>query len=109
LYQSPPIVAATLTLGFIGSADNLYTVNSNLTATVFSPSFTTVFARNPGGSPSVNFVLTPGASQDLYYIGGTQINSDAGQTIWTRKGSLFQTSNWNLWTYPRTRFSSFTS
>jgi hypothetical protein len=57
----------------------------------------------------VNFVLTPGASQDVYYVGATSLDSSAGQTIWTRKGTITTTLNWNLWTYPKTRFSSFTS
>jgi hypothetical protein len=109
LYQSPTGVNAVLTLGLIGSADNLYTVNSSFIATVFNPSFATSIARNPAGSPSVNFVLTPGASQDVYYVGASQVNSSAGQTIWTRKGTLSNAVNWNLWTYPKTRFSSFTS
>jgi len=106
LYQAPTGVTALLVFGLIGSADNLYTVNSSFIATVFNSSFTTTIARSPAGSPSVNFVLTPGASQDVYYVGASQINSSAGQTIWTRKGTLSNSVNWNLWTYPKTRFSS---
>lgn len=61
------------------------------------------------GTVPVQFIVQPGASQDVYYMGAQNIDSSAGQTIWTRSGSIFSTSNWNLWTYPRTRFSSFTS
>lgn len=106
LYQSPSGIVNSLTLGLIGTADHLYTVNSSFIATVFNPSFAMSLARNPVGTPSVNFVLTPGASQDVYYVGASQVNSSAGQTIWTRKGTLSNAVNWNLWTYPKTRFSS---
>lgn len=108
LYQSPSTVVNSLVLGFVGSADNLYTVNSSFIATVFNPSFAMSLARNQGVS-NVNFVLTPGASQDVYYVGAQQVDSSAGQTIWTRKGTLSTALNWNLWTYPKTRFSSFKS
>ena len=69
---------------------------------------TSQMVRQTGAVP-VQFILQPGASQDVYYMGALNINSSAGQTIWSRKGTITTTSNWNLWTYPRTRFSSFTS
>ena len=59
-----------------------------------------------GSAPNAIFTLNFGASQDVFGMGGLRIDSSAGQTIWSRKGSLSNTINWNLWTYPRTRFST---
>jgi hypothetical protein len=56
--------------------------------------------------PDSIFTLAFGASQDVFGMGGKNINSSAGQTIWSRKGVLTGTTNWQNWTYPKTRFSS---
>ena len=70
---------------------------------------TSLMARQTGVVP-VQFIVQPGASQDVYYMGAQNVDSSAGQTIWSRQGTIFtNTSNWNNWFYPRTRFSSFTS
>lgn len=84
-----------------------YKVNTSLILRAWTNSTNSLMLRN--GVPRAVFTLMPGASQDVYYMGGNSIDSSAGQTIWSRKGSLTSTLNWNLWTYPKTRFSSFTS
>lgn len=56
--------------------------------------------------PDTIFTLAFGASQDVFGMGGKNVNSSAGQTIWSRKGLLTGTTNWQNWTYPKTRFSS---
>jgi hypothetical protein len=62
-----------------------------------------------GSTPNAIFTLAFGASQDVYGFGAANIDSSAGQTIWSRRGTLSNAINWDNWTYPRTRFSSFTS
>jgi hypothetical protein len=109
LYQIPSGVVNTLNMGFVAASDNLYTINNSFTATTYNPTLAGAFIKQTGAAAQVQFVLAPGASQDVYYVGATNINSAAGQTIWTRKGALSNATNWNLWTYPRTRFSTFTS
>jgi hypothetical protein len=109
LYQIPSGVINALNMGFVAASDNLYTINNSFTATTYNPSLAGAFIKQTGAAAQVQFVLAPGASQDVYYVGATNVNSAAGQTIWTRKGVLSNATNWNLWTYPRTRFSSFTS
>jgi hypothetical protein len=42
-------------------------------------------------------------------MGATNINSSLGQTIWSRRGLITTTQNWNNWVIPATRFSSFIS
>lgn len=59
-----------------------------------------------GSTPSAIFTVAFGASQDVYAMGAANIDSSAGQTIWSRRGTLSNAINWDVWTYPRTRFSS---
>jgi len=59
-----------------------------------------------GSTPNAIFTLNFGASQDVFGMGGLRIDSSAGQTIWSRKGLLTSTINWQNWTYPKTRFST---
>lgn len=62
-----------------------------------------------GLTPSAIFTLAFGASQDVYAMGAANIDSSAGQTIWSRRGTLSNAINWDNWAYPRTRFSTFVS
>lgn len=89
-----------------------YKVNSSLVLTAYSTSNTfRVQSQNNG---STIFTLAFGAAQDVYYASGgsglTLVDSSAGQTIWTRGGSIATgTKNWNQWDFPKTRFSTFTN
>ena len=65
-----------------------------------------VMSTYTGTVPDAIFTLAPGASQDVFGMGAQNINSSAGQTIWSRKGLLSNATNWQNWTYPKTRFSS---
>ena len=47
-------------------------------------------------------VLQQGATQDNGFLNGTRIDSSGGQTIYTRKGTLSNTSNWRLLVAPLT-------
>jgi hypothetical protein len=95
--------------GLVGSSTIQYIVTNSFIFRAGGPNTSTSQMSRSTGAVPVQFILLPGASQDVYYMGAVNINSSAGQTIWSRSGSIFTTSNWNLWTYPRTRFSSFTS
>ena len=59
------------------------------------------------GIGTVYFTLDFGAYQNVYFMGALNINSSLGQTIWSRKGTITTTQNWNNWNIPATRFSSF--
>lgn len=99
------------TYALMGSSTIQYIVTSSFIFRAGGPllgASTSQMSRQTGAVP-VQFIVQPGASQDVYYMGASNINSSAGQTIWSRKGTISTSSNWNLWTYPRTRFSSFTS
>lgn len=61
------------------------------------------------GIGTVYFTLDFGAYQNVYFMGALNINSSLGQTIWSRKGTITTTQNWNNWNIPATRFSSFIS
>ena len=111
-------IAANLTFQQAGGTQTGLGLANNVTYTVTNSFiFRAQTSLNPsngmsslnGSTPVAFFILSPGASQDVFGMAGRFINSAAGQTIWTRKGLLVTTTNWNLWTYPRTRFSSFTS
>jgi hypothetical protein len=107
---SKPTNTANLTpvYSLMGSSTIQYIVTNSFIFRAGGPIFgvsTSQMVRQTGVVP-VQFIVQQGASQDVYYMGAQNIDSSAGQTIWTRSGTVFSTSNWNLWTYPRTRFSS---
>ena len=75
------------------------TVLYNTTGLPYSSFFTTLTS---------NLILSNGATQDNGFLNGTSINSSGGQTIWTYKGILSGTTNWNvLPSEPRTVGYSF--
>jgi hypothetical protein len=51
--------------------------------------------------------LENSATQDVGFTSATSINSSLGQTIYTRKGVLTNTTNWNLLTNPVTVYRPF--
>jgi len=61
-------------------------------------------------TPSTNTILTLdfGSTQDLGFVNATDVDSSAGQTIWSYKGTLSNTSNWQLLpTQPKTIATSY--
>lgn len=102
--------AGTTTAGFALANSLTYTVtNSFIFRALSAENSGNIMSTINSGVPRTNFILLFGVSQDVYGMGARQIDSSAGQTIWTRKGVLTATTNWNLWTYPKTRFSTFIS
>jgi hypothetical protein len=54
------------------------------------------------------WTLDPGATQTLIYVNGTNIDSSAGQTVWTFGGIVSAaTKNWNVGTRPGTSAYTF--
>lgn len=92
-------------IGFTATSGLAYTITNSFICRAYSSTASSIF-KIAGAAARVNFILKFGASQDVFRVGTLDIDSSAEQTIWTRKGSLFNTLNWNLWTFPRTRFSS---
>lgn len=60
------------------------------------------------GGTRVFMTLLNGGTQDMMFTDGTDIDSSLGQTIWTYKGTLSNTVNWNLLptSVPNTSFIS---
>jgi hypothetical protein len=89
------------------NAGNFYYVRQSL--------FTrgTLASRATFSSSSVSLVtyltLENSATQDVGFTSATRINSSLGQTIYTRKGVLTTTTNWELLTNPVTVYRSFIS
>jgi hypothetical protein len=109
LYQQPA-GAAGADIGLVAEPTIEYRVKNSLILRAFNiTTFPSLVIKNGGTAARALFTLELGASQDVFYMGGTNIDSDAGQTIWSRKGTLTNTINWNLWTYPKTRFATFTN
>lgn len=102
--------AAGCDIGLTAESTIEYKVNNSFIARAWNISVTpSSIVKISGAATRAKLTLMPGASQDVFYMGGTSIDSSAGQTIWSRRGTLVSTINWNLWTYPKTRFSTFTS
>jgi hypothetical protein len=95
-------------LGLVATTGLVYTVTQSF---IFRSYLGTASAmvKQSGAAARTNFTLKYGASQDVFYMGATNIDSSPEQTVWTRKGALSNTLNWNLWDYPKTRFSTFVS
>jgi hypothetical protein len=110
LYYQQTAGAAGCDIGLVAEPTVVYTVKSSLILRAWNISISaSLLVKNSGTASRVIFTLEQGASQDVFYMGATNIDSDAGQTIWSRKGTLTNTLNWSLWTYPKTRFSTFTN
>jgi hypothetical protein len=86
-------VAGTGTL--ILAVGPTYTVTTNMattTATLAARGLIRCVVVN-GAKAILN--LNPGATQDNGYISATDIDSSGGRSIWTYKGVLTRTVNWN--------------
>lgn len=97
-------------IGLTAESTIEYKINNSLIARAWNSIVPrSNISKITGSATRAKFTLMPGASQDVFYMGGTNVDSSAGQTVWSRKGLLTNTINWSLWTYPKTRFSTFTS
>lgn len=109
LYYQQTSGAAGADIGLVAESTIEYRVKNSLILRAWNIStLQSVLIKNSGTAPRAIFTLDPGASQDVFYTGGSNIDSSRGQTVWSRKGTLTNTINWSLWTYPKTRFGTFT-
>lgn len=86
---------------------NTYTINSAMTInTASSVSHNSFISSSPGTKAILT--LKNGATQDLSFVNATDIDSSNGQTIWTYKGTITTSLNWNtLPTEPKTIATQF--
>ena len=52
--------------------------------------------QNQSGLTKAVFTLASSATQNVYYVNATRIDSGAGQTIWSFGATLVDTINWNV-------------
>ena len=73
-----------------------YTVTTALTSTTSTAAgHNSIICTTVGGTKAI-FTLQQGATQDLSFVDGTDIDSSLGKTIWSYKGTLTRTTNWQL-------------
>lgn len=106
-YQHTTLVT-NANLALIGTAGLIYTVTGSFIFRSYL-GVSSEMVKQGGAATRANFTLKFGATQDVYLMGASNIDSSPEQTVWTRKGALFNTLNWNIWDYPKTRISTFVS
>lgn len=104
-YQHTAAATSNPVFGLIATAGVVYTVTNNFIFRAYT-STGSAMVKSQGAATRAIFTLKFGASQDVFRMGATEIDSSAEQTVWSRKGTLNNTLNWNLWTFPTTRFST---
>lgn len=110
LYYQQTAGAAGADLGLVAEPTIEYRIKNSLILRAWNVSTVqSLVIKNSGTAARAIFTLDLGASQDVFYMGGNNVDSSAGQTVWSRKGQLTNTINWSLWTYPKTRFATFTN
>jgi len=72
---------------------NTYTINSSMNTTGTLAGKITIQSNTVNTKAILN--LSQGASQDNGYLSGTDIDSSGGRSIWTYKGTITRTTNWN--------------
>jgi len=108
-YQQTSLVSGSASQFGLANSVTYVVLNSFIFNAVSANSSSNIMQTLNDSTPDAIFTLAFGASQDVFGMGGKYINSSAGQTIWSRKGLLTSTTNWQNWTYPKTRFSTFTN
>lgn len=105
------------TLKFIGSAagagisfksSNTYIITSAFSTTTATAALPWILSASTGGVQTI-LTLNQGATQSLGFVNATDINSSTGQTIWDFRGTLSNTTNWNLLIPPPTVSIAFAS
>lgn len=104
-YQHTALATSNPVFGLIATAGVVYTVTNSFIFRAYT-STGSAMVKSQGAATRAIFTLKFGASQDVFRMGATEIDSSAEQTVWSRKGVLTTTLNWNLWTFPTTRFST---
>jgi len=72
-----------------------YAITSAFTSTNGTSTNREAFKSSVSGTTAI-LTLTNGATCDLGFVNATDIDSSRGATIWTYKGVLSNTNNWNL-------------
>jgi len=72
-----------------------YTITSAFTSTNGTSANREAFKSSVSGTKAI-LTLAQGATCDLSFVNATDIDSSQGRTIWTYKGVLTGTTNWNL-------------
>ena len=79
-----------------------YNINTSITSLFGTSANHNKIISSIGGIKSI-LTLNQGATQDLSFVDGTDIDSSNGQSIWSYKGTLTRTINWQqLPTEPKT-------
>ncbi len=86
-------VTITMTAGLV--------ISTSISATGPTSASHSGFVSSSGGVQRI-LTLSKGATCDLGFINATDIDSSQGRTIYTRKGTLSNATNWKLLTDPRT-------
>jgi len=82
---------------YIGST---YSLNNNIDRVILTSTFSTGLAT---ASRYLKFTVSQNATQDLHFVDAIYIDSSEGATVWTYKGNITNSYNWNqLPTQPRT-------
>lgn len=74
---------------------NTYTVTNNMTTTATLAGVSYLQSIDLVNGTKAIFNLSPGATQDNGYFSAIDIDSSGGRSIWTYKGVLTRTINWN--------------
>ena len=88
-------------------ANQTYTVTTAMTITGGTSAARISVLSSSSGTKAI-LTLLQGATQDLSFVDGTDIDSSNGQTIWSYKGTLTRTTNWQTMPlYPKNIASTF--
>lgn len=79
---------------------NTYTITSAFTITAATNASRITLRSSSAGTKAI-FILNPGATQNVGFVNATDINSNAGQTIYSFNGVITTTFNWSTLNYPR--------
>jgi hypothetical protein len=82
-----------------------YTVTTAISEFLGTNAAKALLRSSSGGNQAI-FTLNQGATQLLSFVNGTDIDSSLGQTIWSYRGVLNNTINWNTFTTPPTGSAS---
>ncbi len=74
-------------------ATKVYTITTSFVVTGSSNSFRAIFVSSTPGVQAI-FTLSPAGSQNVMYTDATDIDSSAGQTIWSFQQVVSNTLNW---------------
>ena len=85
------VIAATRTITLVSG--RTYTVNTAFNATGSSNTMRYSLVSSTPGVQAI-FTLAPAATQNVLYVNATDIDSSAGQTVWSFQQVISNTLNW---------------